>query len=782
MVSNRLEAIMKSFLIRFFFVLSISLALTACSNPAQVSTPAASPPSAATTKTGDTTAPAEVTNVSSLNGNTTADIFWTDPADTDLASIEISGTGITTQSVAKGAEAVTLTGLTNGTVYTVNLKAIDKTGNKSAGVTRTLYPVGTNPNAPANVSSLAATAGDGKVILTWSDPYTYRLSSIEISAPGITTVIVAKGLQTATITSLTNGTKYTFTVKAVDTDGYKSAGVTIQAQPVLAGTLVITKRDYTVGSSPYPLTVTATPALAADATLTWTVDDPTIAVVSAAGLVTGLKPGTTQVTVASSDGRKSASQYLIIYTATISLKVWPENFSLQTGQVTLINTVIKGTSFLHWSTSNPAVAKLRSDSFSNVAYIEAVAEGSAVITVTSMDGIQTVDVPVMVGPATHTGSGKWTMTANGPGYALALKEDGSLWSWGKNDVDPNRGTGRNGTYTGLSSNNPLPTKVGNASWKFIGLAAGATGENSTNYCVGIRTDGTLWAWGRDPTFDRLSWSSPIGNVSSDRYVPTQLGTDTTWVKACGSCMCGFGLRSDGSVWGWGNLAPANFNIDSSIDSSATYTFCASPTKLFDGAWKDIFVSGTVTYLVKQSDGSLWSIGYSYFDSKFHTLHQIGSASGFKSIVRPGLALKENGELWGWNLDVYDMDSGDWFGNGGAYYGEIPTRIGTDTWKYVAVGKGGVWGVMAIMGIKTDGTLWAWFGNYYGEFGNGTTSASNASLRTAMKVGSDSGWAFVSGSTEVVAVKNDGSIYTWGSGGKLSGDGTVHLTPTKLPGN
>jgi hypothetical protein len=80
---------------------------------------------------------------------------------------------------------------------------------------------------PVEVRGLTGKAGNGQVVLTWTDPADSGLASIEITwNPGGTAPLaVPKGTQTKTVTGLTNGTAYTFTVKAVDTAGNKSAGV-----------------------------------------------------------------------------------------------------------------------------------------------------------------------------------------------------------------------------------------------------------------------------------------------------------------------------------------------------------------------------------------------------------------------------------------------------------------------------------------------------------------------------------------------------------------------------
>ncbi len=88
----------------------------------------------------------DVTSLSAAVGDTQSVVTWTDPATTDVDHILLyvtdAGVGITGSpfTVAAAAETKTVTGLTNGTEYTVVAKAVDSDGNVSPGVTDTVTP------------------------------------------------------------------------------------------------------------------------------------------------------------------------------------------------------------------------------------------------------------------------------------------------------------------------------------------------------------------------------------------------------------------------------------------------------------------------------------------------------------------------------------------------------------------------------------------------------------------------------------------------------------------
>ena len=99
----------------------------------------------------DETAPKDVKNFAVVNKDAAALLTWKDPTDRDLFGIEVTYCKSTSSRaisvmekesifVAPGTENAVITGLTNGTLYTFTVKAMDLSGNKSAGVIKTLTP------------------------------------------------------------------------------------------------------------------------------------------------------------------------------------------------------------------------------------------------------------------------------------------------------------------------------------------------------------------------------------------------------------------------------------------------------------------------------------------------------------------------------------------------------------------------------------------------------------------------------------------------------------------
>ncbi len=72
-----------------------------------------------------------------------------------------------------------------------------------------------------------------------------------------------------------------------------------------------------------------------------------------------------------------------------------------------------------------------------------------------------------------------------------------------------------------------------------------------------------------------------------------------------------------------------------------------------------------------------------------------------------LALKTDGTLWAWGYNYYGQ-----LGDGTKTDKSMPVQTGTG---FTMISAGARYSI----GLKTNGTLWAWGWNYYGQLGDGT---------------------------------------------------------------
>jgi|TARA_R110002012_G_scaffold210195_1_gene380816 alpha-tubulin suppressor-like RCC1 family protein len=128
-------------------------------------------------------------------------------------------------------------------------------------------------------------------------------------------------------------------------------------------------------------------------------------------------------------------------------------------------------------------------------------------------------------------------------------------------------------------------------------------------------------------------------------------------------------------------------------------------------------------------------------------------------------IKANGTLWGWGENSYGQ-VGKGAGDHTTIKYESPVQIGSST-DWAQVSDGGVHAAA----IKTDGTLWTWGGNFYGNLGHGDTTHRDEPTQ----VGSLTTWASVSCPLAyyTMAMKTDGTLWGCGTNRKGNlGDGTT----------
>jgi alpha-tubulin suppressor-like RCC1 family protein len=283
---------------------------------------------------------------------------------------------------------------------------------------------------------------------------------------------------------------------------------------------------------------------------------------------------------------------------------------------------------------------------------------------------------------------EWVAVASGAFHTLALKTDGSLWSWGDNS--------RGQLGLGDRSNRAAPTRIGVATdW----AAVDCGGLHS----VALKRDGTLWTWGYDG-YGQLG----LGDTN-DRSTPTLVGSTADWAAVDSGGGHVLAVKLDGTLWSWG------LNESGQLGRGGDGR---SPARVGgDGGWR-IAVGGSDHSVAIRQDGTLWSWGSNAAgqlgrSGATGTPAQVGSGADWTQLAcsHHTLALKSNGTLWSWG----DNGSGQ-LGRSGAT--DTPAQVGAAA-DWAAVG-GGRYHSLA---VRRDGSLWSWGDNEDGQLGDGTTKNS-----------------------------------------------------------
>ena len=328
---------------------------------------------------------------------------------------------------------------------------------------------------------------------------------------------------------------------------------------------------------------------------------------------------------------------------------------------------------------------------------------------------------------------------NSSGFTLGIRAGGTLWGWGYNS----NGQLGNGTTTNATT----PVQIGAVTtWKSV--SAGNA------HAVAVRTDGTLWAWG-------INTYGQIGDGSNtQRTSPVQIGALTTWAAAVAGYQHTIALKTDGTIWAWG------YNSDGELGQGTSDTLTSHTAPVLVGSvttWTSI-VSGGYHTLAMRSDGTLWAWGDNAFGQIGNATTtdvtspiQVGTAANWSTIAAgyyTSAATRTDGTLWTWGRNAEGQ-----LGDGTLIQRTSPAPLGAATnWQNV---QGGGYQFLA---TKTDGTLWSWGWNLYGQLGQGFN---DITLRgnVPVQVGSATNWSLLSpGYDFSVATKTDGTVWSWGDNG------------------
>jgi alpha-tubulin suppressor-like RCC1 family protein len=252
---------------------------------------------------------------------------------------------------------------------------------------------------------------------------------------------------------------------------------------------------------------------------------------------------------------------------------------------------------------------------------------------------------------------------------IAIRTDGTIWTWG------------NSEYTGMLGHNNRtnynsPKQVGSdTTWSKIAVSAGVA--------AAIKTNGTLWLWGYN-SYGQLGQGD-----TTRRSSPTQVGSGTDWAalpdNTGGGTWMG-AIKTNGTLWTWGG----NWQTQTGSNRSGNFNPVA-PTQQTGSNWSKLYVGNDHGLGIK-TDGTLWGWGnnsrYQLTNSvgNYGAITQIGTNTNWADIgtgYYETIGLKTDGTIWAWGRD----SSGQLGLNGAAVgYVQSPTQIGTGTnWGAVCVG-------------------------------------------------------------------------------------------------
>ncbi|MBU6401468.1 MAG: hypothetical protein KGS61_14220 [Verrucomicrobia bacterium] len=209
------------------------------------------------------------------------------------------------------------------------------------------------------------------------------------------------------------------------------------------------------------------------------------------------------------------------------------------------------------------------------------------------DSTNRVTVPTQVGRDSD-----WVAIAAGGEHALALKTDGSLWGWGRNDL------GQIGDGTFEHRNHPV--RIGSDhDWAAVAAGGGQFGGHS----AALKRDGSLWVWGNWQGRYTVQAGPPgVPARPPPAWVsrPMRIGADRDWMRVAAGDTYTVALKGDGTIWGVGADTTGQLPV-----SRTTSTADSTLIRVAEGRWVDIATSSVglnehYDSYGLSADGTLWA--------------------------------------------------------------------------------------------------------------------------------------------------------------------------------
>lgn len=262
----------------------------------------------------------------------------------------------------------------------------------------------------------------------------------------------------------------------------------------------------------------------------------------------------------------------------------------------------------------------------------------------------------------------FVQTSSSSGHSAAVASDGSAWTWGGNFY------GQLGDGTTESHSEPVQVvQSWPAGTTITSISAGVY------HSVALASDGTVWAWG-------VNGPGQLGDgTNADSSVPVQVSENWPAGVTIESVDAGahhsVALASDGSVWTWG----ANFTGEIGDGTTPSRN---EPVQVAATWPADLAITGV--------------------------------NAGFSLTA----AVASDGSVWTWGSNEYGQ-----LGDGTAASSLTPVQV-VATWSTGISIKTVSAGSTHCLAVASDGSVWAWGTNAFGELGDGTATASAIAVQVA----------------------------------------------------
>jgi alpha-tubulin suppressor-like RCC1 family protein len=743
-------------------------------------------------------------------------------------AVKIAGTplaGKTIVQIAAGANHnMVLT--SDGAVYTWGWNYHGQLGNNTKTNSNTIVAVQTigTPIAGKKIVKIAAGQGhslaltDDGMVYTWGRNDTGQLgnnATTDVMLP-VTVTVTGTPMSNKTIVEIASGARHSLAIDSsgkVYAWGHNGSGqlgnnLTVNALTPVAVQAPADKNIIQVSGSGW--LGASSSALASDGTVySWgrgfdgqlgdgTNNDSSVPVITTINLVDTpstpthvmAKPGDTTAIISWQapivSGGQNITGYVLQYQA-VGASSW-----------TTINVAAAATSHTITGLTNDQTYRIRlaakitagTGDFSNVVLVTPHAKPTITNVSPAIGPVAGGQNVTLTGTNFILKSKKIMQTVNGNGYSLALSADSTIYTWGRNEY----GQLGNGV---TATNSPVPVAVKTAGTPMKGKTIVQISAKVW-YALALASDGTVYSWGFNSWGQLGNGTSGTANNASAPVAVKTAGTPMegkTIVQVAAGATHSLALATDGTIYAWGKNEYGQLGNDSTTNSPVPVAVKTAGTPM-DGKTIIQIHAGYEHSLALASDGTVYAWGRNnsgqlgkndatdaHIPAAVQTL---GTPMAGKVIVQlaagnsQSMALASDGTVYTWGWNQYGQ-----LGNGTTTNSRIPVAVVTTgtplagkTISQIAAGNAHA------LAMTDDGAIYSWGWNQYGQLGNGTTTNSRIPVAVVTTGTPLAGKTIIQitsgGSPNSLVLADDGAMYTWGWGqyGQL-GDSTIG-TDAKVP--
>jgi alpha-tubulin suppressor-like RCC1 family protein len=310
------------------------------------------------------------------------------------------------------------------------------------------------------------------------------------------------------------------------------------------------------------------------------------------------------------------------------------------------------------------------------------------------------------------------------------------WGWGLGT------SGRVGDNTETTRSSPVSVVGGFTDWCQV--------SGGDQHSLGVRTNGTAWAWGLNDQ-GRLG-DGTVDNKSSPSAV---VGGFIDWCQVAAGCAHSVGVRTTGSAWAWGCNPSGQLGDNTAVSKS-------SPVSVVGGFTDWCYVAtGTAHSLGVRTNGTLWAwglgtcgrVGDGTVTTRSSPVIVVGEFTDWSQVSagdQHSLGVRINGSAWAWGLGTCGR-----LGDNAVTDRSSPVSVvgGFTDWCQVSAGNA------HSLGVRNNGTLWAWGLNDQGRLGDNSATLRSSPVSV---VGGFTDWCQVSaGTAHSLGVRTNGTAWAWG---------------------